>query len=482
MHGKILRYSLATGIGVVTNQSKKIFELRKESWHDNRYLPTPGMLIEFRCNSSGYIMAAKASAYQAFPEDSYVKEIDFWKTETDEELLYKEQEIKALITQKIFKGTNFFTIKEIPLNVGVEKSIEKYFFQELNAINLMTKEFQNVEEPLLDYLQIKRFLNKAIDYLVFTDKNITMDIFLERLQSLNKLSYSYNHFMQNIHANPQKIFEEYFLENQLYYKATMQAVLGLEERILQLNTRIKNNVIEIKNLHGRLEAKNSKDSKSLESKLKILKQNIAKADEEVKPLEECLKQLLAIVEKFKNKHSEHFEKAFKHFYLALIQKTIKMLNICATDLDNFVWKLSMQSTPIHNTFFKQNITGSYCTMTFLWMYLQNLDKSKLNPTDKKAYESYLKYKKNYEKISLIYTNNVKLESFLKIKLMTESKFNAVIVAKTDADFFSHIHSTHFAYIYLDSSVLTPIDTLTTEIKKSSKNSQTQILTIPSKKE
>lgn len=481
MHGKILRYSLATGVGVITNHSKKIFELRKESWHDNRHLPTPGMLIEFRCNNSGYIVDAKASAFQGFPEDSYIKEIDFWKTETDEELLYKEQEIRAMIIQKIFKETNFFTLKEIPLNLSVEKSIEKYFFQELSAINLMTQEFKNIQEPLLDYLQMKRFLNKAIDHLVFTDKNITIDVFSDRLQSLNKLSYTHNHFVQNINVNPQKIFEEYFLENQLYYKATMQAAIGLEERILQLNTRIKNYITETKIIHSKIESKTIKDVKSLEVKLKTLKQNIAKYDEEAKPLQECLKQLHNVIQNFRQKHSPVFEKAFKHFYLIVLQKTIKMLNLCATDLDNFVWKLSTQSTPIHNTFFKQNISGSYCSMTFLWMYLQNLNKSKLNPNDKKAYDSYLRYKQKYEKTFLIYVNNAKLENFLKIKIMSESKFNTVIIAKTDADFFSQIRNSVFAGIYLDATLSEHTETLITEIKKT-KNTQAQIITIPNKKD
>ena len=62
MHGRISRYSMATGSGVVTNYSKKIFELRKEHWHDRKLLPAAGMYVEFRLDESGHIVDAHSSA------------------------------------------------------------------------------------------------------------------------------------------------------------------------------------------------------------------------------------------------------------------------------------------------------------------------------------------------------------------------------------------------------------------------------------
>ncbi|CBG39833.1 hypothetical protein [Helicobacter mustelae] len=482
VHGKILKYSAASGIGLIVNHSKKIFEFRKDSWRDSKHLPVPGMLVEFRHNTNGYVTHAKASVYQGFSEDFHIQEIDFWKTDTDEELANKEYEFKADIIEKIFKQTNFFTIQDIPLDVSIEKCIEKYFFQENNAINLIAKEFPNTQEPLLDYFQMKRFLHKAIDMLIFTDKNITMDVFLERMQALNKLNHFYDLFMQNDKIDLSKLFEEHFLEDQLFYQASVHAISGLNDKISQLQSSIKAHIAEMKSIYAKIGARNTKNLKALEHRLKSLKQQISKADEEARPLDECLKRLQSITEVFRQRYVLGFQKEFKQARLILIKKITKMLDICATDLDNFIWKLAMQSTPVHNTFFNKNISGSYCAMTFLWMYLQNLDKEKLNANDKSAYDNYLRYKQKYEKTSLIYINNPKLESALKIKIMSESKCNATIIAKTNADFFSLIQSMSFTNIYLDSNPLTPITTLIEDIKKSSKNKDTPIFTIPSKKE
>ncbi len=470
-----MRYSLSTGIGIVSNYSKKTFELRKENWYDTRHLPASGMLIEFSCNHNHYIINAKASAYQAFPPDSLVKESDFWKTNTDEELQQKEQEIKDALVQKIFKETNYFSIQHIPLSISIEKSIKKYFFQELSAIELATENTPKPDTMLLDYFESKRFLDKAIDYLVFTDKNITVDLFAEHIQIINRLNYSYHYFTKNTNLNPHKIFLDYFLDTQIYYCAAIRAQDGLKERIIELETRIKNDITEIKSIYLKMERK--KDLKNLENRLKVLKNRVNKTDEELKILTPCLKNINGVLENFKKLHKEEFEKKFKAYHLSIVQKTLQALNLHATKLDDSIWSLAMQSIPIHNTFFKQNITGSYCSMTFMWLYLQKLDKSKLSPNDKKAYESYLRCKQKYEKIFLILTSNHRLEIALKIKILSESKYNSVCVAKTNADFFSQVHQTKFENIYMDSGFTTPIPNLIAEIKNTKINPQANITLI-----
>ena len=482
LHGKILRYSLATGVGVIANQSKKIFELRKENWHDTRYLPTPGMLVEFRCNNNDYVINAKASSYQDFPPDSLIKESDFWKTDTDEELEYKEQNLKELIIQKIFKETNYFTIKEIPLSLNITNSLEKYFFQELSAINFAKKENQDKTHTfLIDYIKTKRFLNKAIDFLVFTDKNITIDSFVDQMQMINKLNYSYNYFIKNNNINPQKVYVEYFLETQLHYHSALKAETGLKERIMELNTRIKNSVTEIKGIYIKLENKGKKDGKALESRLSVLKERVAKSDEELKLLNSCLRNLEKCLDNFRKKYKKDFEEKFKEYYSFIVNQTIYSLNVYATELDDSIWKLAMHSIPIRNTFFKQNIIGSYCTMTFLWLYLQRLNKSKLSLQDKKVYEDYLKYKKNHEKVFLVLTTNFKLETYLKVQIMSESKFHAVTIAKTNAEFFSQIHSLKLQGIYLDSTTPLSIPSLIAEVKKTKHNANTNITLISKEK-
>ena len=128
MHGKILRYSTQTKNGVVTNASKKIFELRGNSWHDPKMMPSVGMFVEFRCDDNGYtIVDCRASSYQSFPEGGLVREIDFWRTNTDEELKAKEADAKANITKQIFAKTNYAKLNAIELSTTPQECIKDFF-------------------------------------------------------------------------------------------------------------------------------------------------------------------------------------------------------------------------------------------------------------------------------------------------------------------------------------------------------------------
>ena len=105
-----------------------------------------------------------------------------------------------------------------------------------------------------------------------------------------------------------------------------------------------------------MESKAKKDSKAvLENRLKTLKERVAKSDEELKLLNQCLRNLEKCLENFRKKHKADFETKFKAFYENIITQTTHALNIYATELDDSIWKLAMESIPIRNTFFKQDI-------------------------------------------------------------------------------------------------------------------------------
>lgn len=479
MHGKILRYSISTGSGVVTNSSKKIFELRKESWHDSRFLPVVGMFVEFRCDSNGYsITDAKASYYQDFPPGSLIKEIDFWKSNTDEELKQKEQDIRNQIAQKIFKETNYFTLKNIELSSSIQDCLKQYFSQEFSAINFIMNESN--EKAKINYLQTKRFLLKAMDYLVFTDRNITMDTFVIDLQRLNQLEYSYKNFAKNININANKIYEESFLDMQYNYKGVVKAILGTKEKILQLNNKIRTSVYDIKQIRLKLENKKN-DEKALNAKLENIRAIISRSEEEIKILQKTLENLTQLANDFKEEYFKLFEVTFKKIYELLTNKTIEAMNICATQLDDRIWKLGMNSTAIKNMFFKHDINDSYCTMTFLGQYLRRLDKNKLSDSEKAVYNYYYKYKQTHEKKFLIFTTNQKLEMSLKIQIMSISKDYSVVIVKKDGEFYANISREKFELGYIDPYVDADIKQLLFEARSSKYNENTKF-TIVSKEQ
>ncbi|PAF44243.1 hypothetical protein [Helicobacter sp. 11S02596-1] len=481
MHGKILRYSISTGSGVVTNASKKIFELRKESWHDTRFLPVVGMLVEFRCNTNGYsITDAKASYYQDFPPNGIIKEIDFWKSDTDEELKQKEQDTRNQIAQKIFKETNYFTLKTIEITSPVQDCIKEYFAQEFNAIKFIMDENDSNTMGKINYLATKRFLIKAMDYLVFTDRNITIDTFTNDLQRLNQLEYSYKNFTKNVNINLEKIYEECFLEMQYNYRGAIKAILSAREKILQLNNKIKNSIYEIKQIKAKLENKKN-DEKTLNIKLENIRMNMAKAEEEIKILRKAVENLTTLTDGFKSQNFQIFGVVFKKIYEILVNKTKEAMDICATMLDDKIWKLGMASTAIKNMFFKHNINDSYCAMTFLGQYLSRLDKNKLSENERAVYNYYYKYKQSYEKKFLIFTSNQKLETSLKIQIMSISKNYSVIIVKKDGEFYSNINQQKFELGYIDPYVDVDVKQLIEEARNSKYNHDTKF-TIVSKEQ
>lgn len=477
MHGKILRYSISTGLGVITNHSKKIFELRKESWHDSKFLPTVGLFVEFRCDNNSFVITdAKASSYQHFPSNSLIKEIDFWKSESDEELKQKEQDIRSQIVQNIFKETNYFEMKTIQISTSIQDALKQYFAQEFSAINYIIKESSANDSPIINFLHAKRFLLKAMDYLVFADRGITMDTFAEELQKLNRLEYFYKNFTKNININTSEIYEDCFLAIQYDYRGVCKAILSTEERILQLNNKTKNSIFEIKQIKLKLENKKS-DGRSLNVKLEHIRAIIAKSEEETRVLKETLSNLKHIADAFRKQYAQSFETTFKRFYELLISKTKEAMNIFATQLDDKIWKIGMNSTAIRNVFFGQNIGDSYCAMTFLGQYLKRLDKKKLINNDKIIYEYYLNFKQKNEKKFLIFTTNQKLEMALKMQIMSISKNYSVVVVRKDSEFYANISRKKFELGYVDPYVDIDLKQLLAEARKSKYNANTHFSVI-----
>lgn len=479
MHGRISRYSMATGSGVITNYSKKIFELRKEHWHDRKLLPAAGVYVEFRVNESDIIVDAHSSAYQVFGPDSLIKEIDFWKTDTDEELRTKEADLRNQIAENIFKQTNYLEMKSIEVTISTEDCLNEYFTPESNAIKLSLEDTEEIPpEKQLNYLIVRRFLSKAMDYLVYCDKNISPDVFANDLQKVNNLEYSYKALVQSSNLKPETIYTEVFLDKQLHYKGAIKAILGIKEKVIQLRNKAKFCMNEVRKLRNQMET-NKKDA-TLPQKLETQKNIMAKAEEEIKILVECQTRLESITKAFRENHLNMFNETYRKMHDELLDKTREALNIVATALDNKMWKTGMASTSVHNNFFKHDINNPYCTMTFYAQYLKRLDKNKLADNEKTGYNYFQKYKKQHEKLFLIYTTNQKLEMYLKLQIMSASKEYSVVIAKTDGEFLSNINSQSFELGYIDPFIRGNPKQLVEDAKTSKHNKNTRFVIISPK--
>ncbi|RDU67119.1 hypothetical protein CQA53_02380 [Helicobacter didelphidarum] len=449
MHGKITRYTATTGSGVIMNASKKIFELKKDSWHDGRNRPAVGMYVEFRTNDNGILVTdARASKYQEFPPDALIREIDFWKSNTDEELKNKESELRAKEIQKVFAQTNYLKLQSIEINRSVQDCIKEYFSLELKSLEFLKEVDVPAISPLINYSLCKRFLNKALDFLIYSDRKLNIDMFAEYHSRLGMLEYSHNFFSKN-EVNPERVFEEVFLEYQFNYKGAVRAANGVKERIMQLENKIRISSHELKVLRNRLDAKRG-DENELKEKIARVRVNADKAHEESQTLRKALDNLDNLCKNFADKNLKIFEAVFRKTMNMLREKTEEALNVTATQLDNQIWELGMKSISIRNVFFKHNINEPYCMMTFLGQTIKKLDKGKITASNEQAmYKYYTSHQTKHVKKYLILTNQQKVEVNVKIDIMSMSKNNNVVIAKKDSQFFVAINKEKFEGIYID---------------------------------
>lgn len=454
VHGKILRYSNQTKNGVVVNASKKIFELRSKSWHDQRMMPSAGMLVEFRLDEGGYVITdCKASKYQSFPENGLIREIDFWRTNTDDELKSKEQDAKAAIAKQIFTETNYLKLNSIQLSAPIPETIKNYFQDEFNVLNAIPN-LENPEEEAnkhINYIIIKPYLHKAIDYLVFNDRHITIDNFADDLQIIGQLEYFYRHFQTSINLTPDKIYQECFLDVQYHYKGVIRAIETFNEKKLSLQNKIRVGSMELRSIQAKLDAKKG-DPQMLEERKAKTRSIIAKAESDVKILNATIDRLKALADNFKKDNLTKFETIFHKMYEVLINKIKDAMDICATHIDNKLWKLGMASVAIKNTFFKHNINSPFCAMTFLGNHVKMLDKSKLRDNEYAVYQYYNKYMAKNAKDFLIFTDNPTFGLELKIKIMAASKFHNVVMYHKEIEYFSAVNRQSFELIYIDSEL------------------------------
>lgn len=482
MHGKILRYSNQTRNGVIINVNKKIFELRLSNWHDRKMMPATGMLVEFRLDESGQNVAdCHASAYQSFPEGGLLKETDFWRTDTDEELRSKESDARAEMAKTIFEETDYSKLSEIEISMSIQDTIKEYFREELNTIASIESMMEGNDAPntRLNYLIIKPYLLKAVDFLVFNDRHITADDFADDMQLLKRLEFSYKQFQTNVNFSPDKIYQESFLDMQHHYKGVLKAIEGFNEQKLSLANRVRVASMEIRSAQSKIEAKKG-DINELEAKKQKAQNTIQVVETELNNVSATIDRLKGLADEFKKDNLTKFESVFKQMYESLVNKIKYAMDTCATLIDDKLWRLGSASVAIKNVFLKQNTTAPFCAMTFLGNQVRMLDKSKIKDNSYVLYQYYTRYVAKNAKYFLIFSSNQDFALELKVKIMATSKFYNVAIFHKETEYFGAVNKQLFECVYIDAEMTYPKPTSiikTTKESKLNKDSNIALLSL-----
>lgn len=448
MHGRIVRYLNSNGKGVVINASKMLFDFNKESWHDKKVMPMVGMYVEFRCNETHQITDCRVSKFQEFGGHTMISESDFWHHDTDEELLTLQSNARDAIVQKIYKNTDYTKIAEIPLTIKIVEAIKSYFHQEFLAISFLNDLPVFDDEVLFDYIYLKRFGVKALDNLLFGDKTIAKDDFIEELSVMTRLESAFLDFSRYNNVNLQQIFQDSFLSKQCHYQALVVAVNNAKDSQNLAQKRInslKNDVL----LFGRRVQANLDLDKNTQ-KLERAKLELEEMVKRERYYGELFLKLARIKEKFEEHYLKAFSELYQKIYIRIYKKVKSGLDICITILDNKIYHKAIHSIAFSKSFFKAPENDRIPNiMYFVEQYMEHLNKDHLNEKDAPTYRYINKLGKKYRRHFLIISTNEKRAADIKIKILGQNKFNVVKTAYKNTIYFALVNEICFDRIYID---------------------------------
>lgn len=477
MHGRIVRYLNSNGKGVVINASKMLFDFNKKTWHDKKVMPMVGMYVEFRCNEAQQITDCKVSKFQEFGGHTMISEADFWRYDSDEELLALQSNARDAMVQKIYKSTDYTKLKEVPLTIKLVDTIRNYFHQEFLAISFLNDLPLPSNSVIFDYAHLKRFGVKALDHLLFNDKTIAKDDFIEELSVMTRLDSALQDFSRYVNVSVKNIFEEYFLRNQCHYQALLTALTNTKDSQNLSLKRIHSFKSDILLLERKIQANLLNNTQKLQ-KIKAELENMQKAEIYYGKL---FVHLNTIKERFEEHYFKLFSELYQKVYARIYKKVKSGLDICMTILDDKIYYKTINSIAFSKNFFKANEnTEVPNVLYFAEQYIGHLNKDHLNPRDAQMYRYIDKIYKNYRKHFLIVTTNEKRATELKIKILSQNKFNVVKIASKNTIFFTLINEIHFERIYIDQdNTWKPPGVLIEEAKAHRKNANSRYALLPS---
>lgn len=470
MHGKIIRYQEFSGKGVVINHFKKLFSFNRSSWHDQKALPTKGLLVECRVDNDN-ILDARASRYQVFNESTIVTEHDFWITQTDEELAEIEEKKRFIQIQKIYRETDYTKMEDIPITIPIIHAIKNYFVLENAAIS-MVDDLPQHHEFLLNYLLLKRFLLKALDTLLFIDRTRTRDYFLRFISPITRLENSYRSLMRCKNINPVPIFEAYFLRYQSHYQALCAAITNSQEGLSLLERQKQGAVREIKYIQKQF---GNNLTAELNKKIDELNQSLDKHERNLSSTSEHIKHLKALRDEFYQRNLDTFQLVLETTHTRLLRRLKVGLNICSTLLDDEIWKLAINSSSLKAQFFRNGGEENICTYTFAKFYLSHLDRGLLHGIEQEVYNYCQKIRKNLQNYILIVSDSIDFTTNVKIEILSQNKYNNIKSAPKVIALHSLLRDIAFTQIVIDQNItwLSTDDVIST-IHEFPKNKNTDI--------
>ena len=448
MHGRIVQYSHSTGSGIIINNHKKLFDFKLINWHDKTRIPEINLLVEFKCDEDNNlsVISVKSSHYQAFGKDSIIKEADFWRTLSDDELEKLELGVFEDLIAKVCKETNYEALSDIKPSISIENFI-KYHFEAENHIIQIALQLPTNGYELLDYRILTRFLMRTLDSLIYTEKRITKDTFSAYLEIYSKLQYFVTPFYK-ASQNSAKIYE-LFLSQQLYFTAAQRKLINIKDDLLRVENKLHITKSQIFSNEQKLSNSQNKQQNEVRMRLEKLQSQLKELSEGKIRLTKLKEKLEKMIEAFKGRYEAHFAKCFDGVREKIFEQIKLALNTTITSLDNKMWDLGMNSDPIKNHYFKLGTNYSFCILAFVLQYIKMLDTGKMSDNDRILHSYISRYQQRNTKNILIVSSDDKLKNKLKMKLFNAYKDFSITTTEKKMEYEIIIANQRFDFVIID---------------------------------
>ena len=247
----------------------------------------------------------------------------------------------------------------------LEKFLEDYFalIKKVNEFHYSYLISNKFKFPKTDYIELKRFIDTATNFLTDIDKEILDGVAGKLYQDVTSLYDFYKHFSQKSKYT-QNIFYQEYLENINNYKKLKDEVEKLKASIEKYTYTISTNEEKLKTMSN-----NDKEYKKT-------KKLYVDAIYELSITKDQFYESKALLEEIEKKEEKEFFPKFNKLKQLHLLKLKKIINTKLFYFDKILWYNASKSELIIKFFNTSDINGDFSTKTFIQYFLKNIDMSK----------------------------------------------------------------------------------------------------------
>jgi len=252
----------------------------------------------------------------------------------------------------------------------LEEFLDNYFslIKKVNKFHLDYLTTNHFKFPKNDYVELKRFIDTAANFLSDIDDTILSKLAGKLYQDVNSLYEFYNEFSKKTKYADFIFYEEYLVNLKIYIELKKR-VRELEQDKAKYSSLMQTTELQLKTL-----TENDPLYKPTKKNYVDAIYNLSKAEEE----HSKAKSEMIEIEK---REKERFFPAFKEIREKELATLHTIINVKLFYFDKLLWFNASNSSLIQKFFYESNIEGDFSTKTFIKYFLKNIDESKTSNSE-----------------------------------------------------------------------------------------------------